>query len=47
MPLVFLLAWMRMRGGHPGEAVSGPVLLHEIVKRLVTSPEADATATAG
>jgi len=47
MPLVFLFAWMRMRGGHPGQAVSapGPKLLHEIVKRLVTSPEGGAAAT--
>ena len=47
MPLVFLFAWMRMRGGHPGQAVTapGPELLHEIVKRLVKSAEADATAT--
>ncbi|HZL27060.1 MAG TPA: YkgJ family cysteine cluster protein [Acidobacteriaceae bacterium] len=48
MPLVFLFAWMRMRGGHPGQAVSGagPELLHEIVKRLVKLSNADGAATA-
>jgi Fe-S-cluster containining protein len=41
MPLVFLLVWIRTRGGHPGQAVTGPgpILLHEIVKRLVASSE--------
>ena len=49
MPLVFLFAWMRMRGGHPGQAVAapGPELLHEIVKRLVGSATTGAEATAG
>ncbi len=48
MPLVFLFVWMRTRGGHPGQAVSapGPVLLHEIVKRLVTASEEEPPATA-
>jgi Fe-S-cluster containining protein len=48
MPLVFLFAWMRMRGGHPGEAVSapGPVLMRDIVERLVRISNADAAARA-
>jgi hypothetical protein len=46
IPLVFLFAWMRAGGGHPGNAVSGPgpELLYEIVKRLATIPPEEAIA---
>jgi Fe-S-cluster containining protein len=46
IPLVFLFAWMRVGGGHPGNAVSGPGpdLLYEVVKRLTTVPPVEATA---
>jgi Fe-S-cluster containining protein len=48
-PLVFLFAWMRGGGGHPGNAVSapGPQLLYEIVKRLATVTASAPEATEG